>query len=180
MWQQLQNAHTQERVRATAGRAADFFGPGVTTSAFGERFFGPLINGKKAEVMGPLPNRHSVTYVRDFARALIELGSDSRAWGRAWHVPNNPALRIGDLVKLAAQAAGTEPASSVITAMKLRIAGKFVPAAKETIEMLYQFQSDFVVDHTPFAQNFTTAATPLPEAIAATVEWYREPARQSG
>ncbi len=57
--------------------------------------------------------------------------------------------------------------------------GLLNPALRETIEMLYEFEEPFVVDHSAFAQAFGDHATPLREAIRSTVWWYRDE-RSSG
>ena len=41
------------------------------------------------------------------------------------------------------------------------------------IEMLYEFEEPFVVDHSKFERAFGDHATPLKEAIGDTVRWYR-------
>jgi nucleoside-diphosphate-sugar epimerase len=55
----------------------------------------------------------------------------------------------------------------------LRAIGIFNPGIRETIEMLYEFEEPFVVDHSKFEQAFGLHATPLKDAIAETVRWYR-------
>jgi hypothetical protein len=44
---------------------------------------------------------------------------------------------------------------------------------REIIEMLYEFEEPFVVDHAKFERAFGERATPLREAIGETVRWYR-------
>jgi hypothetical protein len=44
------------------------------------------------------------------------------------------------------------------------------------IEMLYEFEEPFVVDHSAFEQTFGVQAMPLREAIRETVRWYRRAA----
>jgi hypothetical protein len=41
---------------------------------------------------------------------------------------------------------------------------------RETVEMAYEFEHDFVVDHRAYAERFGDRATPLDEALAATVQ----------
>jgi nucleoside-diphosphate-sugar epimerase len=41
------------------------------------------------------------------------------------------------------------------------------------VEMLYEFEEPFIVDHTAFAEAFGDHATPLDEAVRETVRWYR-------
>jgi nucleoside-diphosphate-sugar epimerase len=56
----------------------------------------------------------------------------------------------------------------------LRALGLFNPALRETIEMLYEFEEPFVVNHSDFTRTFGDHATPLGEAVRETVRWYRE------
>jgi hypothetical protein len=52
--------------------------------------------------------------------------------------------------------------------------GLFNPALREMIEMLYEFEEPFVVDHSDFTRTFGGHATPLGESVRETVRWYRE------
>ncbi|MCB1017906.1 MAG: NAD-dependent epimerase/dehydratase family protein, partial [Acidimicrobiales bacterium] len=108
MWQELADAHRAGRARVVAGRASDFFGPGVQGSAVGERFFGPLVRGRRADVAGDPDRLHTYTYVPDFGEALVRLSEAPAAWGRAWHVPNAPTVTTRALAEQAAAIAGTE------------------------------------------------------------------------
>ena len=172
MWQQLERAHGEGRVRAVAARASDFFGPGVTESAFGARFFEPLLKGKGAEVLGDPDRLHTLTYVQDLGEAMVRLADTPDTWGAAWHVPNAPTVTVRRFVELAAAAAGVEAKFRVMPAWKLRLGGLFIPAARETIEMLYEFTDDFVVDHSAYTSKLGDHATPFDDSITATVHWY--------
>jgi nucleoside-diphosphate-sugar epimerase len=55
----------------------------------------------------------------------------------------------------------------------MRIGGLFIPGARETVEMMYEFEKPFVVDSSQFERTFGVKATPIAEAIKATVAWYR-------
>ena len=173
MWRELEAEHTAGRMRVTAGRASDFFGPFALGSQVGDRFFVPLLRGKKAEVFGNPGALHSYTYVVDFGEALVRLALDERSLGRAWHVPNAPAVTNREFLRMAAAAAGSEPGSVRRGRLALRMAGLFIPPARELPEVLYEFEEDFVVDHSAFAAVFGEHATPLEESLHATVEWYR-------
>lgn len=61
----------------------------------------------------------------------------------------------------------------VLSERMLRVGGLFIPAARGTIEMFYQFEKDFVVSSQKFTNLFGRQATTLEESLAATVEWYR-------
>lgn len=169
MWRDLEAAHAAGRLRVVAGRASDFFGPVVEGSAVGDRFFGPLAKGKAAEVAGDPDRRHTYTYVGDFGEALVRLSETPSTWGRAWHVPNAPTVTTRALAEQAAALAGTTARLRTFARWQLRLVGLFVPAVRETVEMLYEFEEDFVVDHSAYAALCGDHATPLAESLAATV-----------
>src|SRR5262249_47355973 len=47
-------------IEATIGRAPDFYGPGVLTSAVGEQLFGALVRGKRVPWLGKLDQPHAL------------------------------------------------------------------------------------------------------------------------
>ncbi len=55
----------------------------------------------------------------------------------------------------------------------MRLGGLFIPEAKESVEMMYEFDQPFVVDSSKFEQTFGMKATPLKESIRETVQWYQ-------
>ena len=173
MWRSLETESKAGRLKVTAGRSSDFFGPFAEGSAVGDRFFLPLIAGKKAEVMGNPDALHSYTYVKDFGEALVRLALDKRSLGRAWHVPNAPAVSNKKFLEMAAEIAGVKPQSKNLSLAMMKIAGLFVPAARELPEMLYEFKEDFVVDHSDYASTFGDHATPLNKSLSETIEWWR-------
>lgn len=173
MWRALESEVRAGRLRATAGRGSDFFGPHAAGSQVGDRFFPPVIKGAKAEVFGRADALHSYTYVGDFGEALVRLALDERSIGRAWHVPNAPTVTNGQFLERAAAIAGTRPRSVTRTSLQLRIAGLFIPPAREIPELLYEFEEDFVVDHSSYAALFGDHATPLDESLSTTIDWWR-------
>jgi nucleoside-diphosphate-sugar epimerase len=54
------------------------------------------------------------------------------------------------------------------------MAGWFNPIVKETIELLYQFDSDYLFDSSKFDKAFDFKKTTYEEGIAATVESLRK------
>lgn len=168
MWRDLLVAHDSGRIRAVAARASDFFGPHVEGSAFGDRFVSQARAGKKVDILGDPDALHSVTYVPDLAAAMVRLSTEPSAWGRAWHVPNAPAVTQRQLVERAGRAAGTTPTVRTIHRWQLRALGTFVAPMREMVEMAYEFDHDFVVDHSDYATGFGDDATSLDDAMDAT------------
>ena len=140
----------------------------------GERAFYPLLRGKPAQMIGRTNLPHTHTYVKDFGKALVILGERAEADGQAWHVPNDqPQITQGELVRLFAEEAGMEPKMSTMGTLMMSIGGLFIPAAKETVEMMYEFNHPFVIDSSKFEKTFGMKATPIREAIKETVAWYK-------
>jgi nucleoside-diphosphate-sugar epimerase len=167
-------AHKEGRVRVTAARGGNFFGPWGTDSTMGARVFYPLLRGKPAQLIGRTDIPHTHTYVRDFGRALVILGERDEADGHAWHVPNDqPQMTQGELVRVFAEEAGLEPKMSSMGKLMMSIGGLFIPEAKETVEMMYEFEKPFIIDSSKFEKTFDMKATPIHEAIKETVAWYK-------
>jgi nucleoside-diphosphate-sugar epimerase len=169
------DAHRAGRLRVTAGRGSDFFGPwGLPTAAMGERTFYPLLHGKPAGLVGNIDLPHTHTYIRDFGRALVTLGERSEADGQAWHVPNdNPRITQREMVNMIAAEMGIEPKVSAMGMLMMRVGGLFIPEAKEQVEMMYEFEQPFIVDSSKFEKTFGMQATSMKEAIKETVAWYK-------
>src|SRR5215213_652013 len=130
-------AHKEGRMRVTAGRGGNFFGPWGTDSTMGARAFYPLLRGKPAQLIGPIDMPHTHTYVKDFGTALVILGEREESDGRAWHVPNDqPSISQAELVRMFAKEAGIEPKINSMSRFMMGIGGLFIPEAKETVEMM--------------------------------------------
>lgn len=167
-------AHKAGRVRVTAARGGNFFGPWGTSSTMGARAFYPLLHGKPAQLIGRTDLPHTHTYVKDFGKALVILGERGEADGQAWHVPNDrPTLTQGELVRMFAEEAGVEPKMSSMGKFMMALGGLFISDARETLEMMYEFDQPFVIDSRNFENTFGMKATPMHEAIRETVNWYK-------
>jgi nucleoside-diphosphate-sugar epimerase len=99
MWAQALARHEAGEVRVTEARASDFVGPGVVDGGYlGARAVPALLRGKAVQSIGDPDVPHSWTAVGDVADALVVLGADPRAWGRAWHVPTAPPVTFREAV----------------------------------------------------------------------------------
>ena len=169
----LLNAHRAGRLRATIGRASDFFGPRVRLSTIGERVFGALLRGKPARLLGNPDLPHTVTYIYDFAEGLVTLGERDEALGEVWHVPSAETLSLRQFVGLVAAKAGGPARVQVTPSWIIRFLSLFNPTLRAVAEQLYQSERTWVVDHSKFANAFGAHPSPHPEAIARTLDWYR-------
>lgn len=173
MSEALLAAHHRGTIQVAIGRGSDFFGPHVRQSTLGERVFRPALAGKTAQGIGKLDLPHTYTFINDFGRALAILGDHDDAFGQIWHVPNPPALTTRQVISMIYEELGQPPKMSSVGRTMLRLAGVFMPGARETVEMLYEFEQPFVVDSSKFVQAFGDHSTPMRDAIRQTIQWYR-------
>ena len=167
-------AHKEGKLRVTIGRGSDYFGPWGTDTSMGGLVFYPLLKGKAGQVGGSTKMPHTHTYIPDYGKALIILGERDEADGQAWHVPNDmPEITQGELVRMFAEEAGVEPKIRVVGKSMMALAGLFIPEAKESVEMMYEFEKPFIVDSSKFETTFDMKATPMREAIKETVAWFK-------
>jgi nucleoside-diphosphate-sugar epimerase len=174
----LMRAHESGRVRATIGRGSDFFGPHAHLSTVGDRVFARALEGKPAQVLGNPEVPHTATYIEDFARALVTLAERDEALGEVWHVPNAETVTARRFVQIVFGAAGHPPRLRPAPRWGIAMAALFNPTLRAVKEQLYQSEGPWVVDSSKFERAFGWRATPLPEAIRATVAWFRDHARE--
>ncbi len=167
--------HAAGRVRATIGRGSDFFGPGAGNTMAGQLVFPAVVAGKQARWIGALDQPHSQNYVDDFARGLITLGTSPRALGEVWHIPANGSPTGRELIEMAFAAAGTEPKVGLYPRWMMKLISVFSRDMREIVEILYQFEEPWILDGSKFTSTFDELElTPMREAVAKTVEAYRE------
>jgi len=174
MAEELMAAHRAGIVRATSGRASDFYGPGAGQQGiFGDRVIPPLLAGKTVSMLGKLDVPHTYTYISDFGKGLVLLGAHDEALGTTWHIPNAPTLTTRQMLTLFFEEAHLPPRMGSVPDLMVRTLGLFNPLLREVAEMLYEFNEPFVVESSKFVQAFGDIATPHREAIRQTLEWYR-------
>lgn len=168
-------AHRQGRLPVVLVRGSDFFGPWATEqSHLGSRAIPPLLDGKPALAIGGIDQPHTLTYVRDFGRAMVTLGeADDDAYGRAWHVPNAPPETRREVLDRIAREIGTPLKIRQLGSVAQRVFGLFIPPLREMREMAYQLDQPYVIDSSDFSETFGVTATPLDQSVAETVDWFR-------
>jgi nucleoside-diphosphate-sugar epimerase len=167
-------AHRDGKLRVTIGRGSDYFGPWGTDTSMGNIVFGRLLVGKSAQIAGSANLPHTHTNISDFGKALVILGEHAEADGCAWHVPNDrPNITQGEMIRMIAEEAGTPARIQAAGRLIMSAMGIFVPAMKEVVEMLYEFEQPFIVDSSKFEKTFGMKATPMRDAIQETVKWFK-------
>jgi nucleoside-diphosphate-sugar epimerase len=167
------DAHRTGKLQVALSRPSHYFGPGY--KIMGEMVFKRALKGLKMQFLGRLDQPHSFSYVPDAGRAMAILGTSEQGWGQVWIPPVQPVLTQLDFAQQIWQAAGQagRPKTQTLNRFMTQLAGLFVPAIREALEMLYEFEKPYVVDSTRFERTFGVSATTTDEAIRRTLEYYR-------
>lgn len=170
----LLEAHRQGKVRATVGRASDFYGPHARNALAGDGIFLRALQGKPAQVLGNPDAPHTYTFIDDFAEALITLGKHDEALGEVWHVPSAPTLTTRGFVNLVFEQLELPPKLKVVPKLAIRVMATVNPTMRGVSEVMYQSETPWVVDQHKFEQVFGSSPTPHQQAIRTTLDWYRD------
>lgn len=155
------------KLKALIARSADFYGPSIeNTSILTETVFKFLSKGKKANWLGGDKYKHSFTFTVDAGKATALLGNTETAYGQVWHLPtaSNP-LTGKQWIERIAEKLNVKPKYQVAPKFLVQILGLFMPIMKETVEMLYQYNRDYIFDSSKFEKEFNFKPTTYDEGI---------------
>lgn len=180
MWRDAQALHDAGRIRATEVRGSDYIWPGDQSLVGSARVVPRILAGKSVSLIGSVDAEHSWTYPVDVARFLIEVAANDHAWGRAWHVPTNPARTQRQVIDDLADAAGVAHVRvSQLSPFITGLLGPFNPAIRELKETAYQRDRSFVIDDTAARTTFGIEPTPWSEILKAVIAPYRQEHHES-
>lgn len=163
----ITNEIEKGKLTALIARSADFYGPGIkNTSILTETVFNPLSKGKKAYWMGSVNFKHSFTYTPDAGKATALLGNTGEAYNQIWHLPTeaNPFTGKEWIEKIATEL-GVKAKYQTLSKLPTKIIGFFVPVMGEMVEMIYQYDRDYLFDSSKFEKHFNFKPTPYIEGI---------------
>jgi len=163
IWKEVSRGNLE----ALIARAADFYGPSIAgTSVLTEMVFEALGQGKKANWLGSDKYQHSFTYTPDAGKATALLGNTPEAYNQVWHMPTAADPPTGrEWIQAIAGKMAVEPKYRVANKFMVRLMGLFVPVMRELVEMMYQYERDYVFVSDKFEQAFDLKPTPYAEGI---------------
>ena len=171
-------AHRAGRLRTTMGRASDYFGPGGVNTVNGPNIFANALAGRTARWIGSLDVPHTVSFLPDIARGLAVLGERAEADGQPWHLPAAEPVTGRRFLELVFAELGRPARVAGLGRPMQRLLGLVNPAVRELGETWYQRDRPFVLDATRFQRTFgPLPVTPLPDAVAETLAWFRQQGR---
>jgi nucleoside-diphosphate-sugar epimerase len=159
MWLDAKALNDAGKIKATEVRGSDYVCPGEQ-SRVGSRVLPKILAGKPAQVLGDINQKHTWTYPLDVARLMKIVALDSKAWGKAWHVPSNEAKTQKELVtELAATAGVKNPKLSSVPNVMWNLLALFNPLLKALKETAYQFQRPYILDDSAARKTFNLQPT---------------------
>jgi nucleoside-diphosphate-sugar epimerase len=171
---ELMAASDSGELEVVIGRSSDYLGPGGRNSALGEPLFGAALGSGSVRWIGSTDVPHSVAYLPDMAQALVTLALSDAAVGRIWHLPTCGAPTGRELCAIISAVLGTDVSVQATPKWILRLVGLTKPPAREMADIYYQWDAPFVSSDAEFQAAFgPLEATPLKEAVAATLGWFK-------
>ena len=156
-------------LKAMIARSADFYGPHARTGVPNLLVFDKFAKQAKASWLVNDSVPHSYTYTPDAAKSLALLADSESAWNQTWHVPTAPNPPTGkEFIRMVAREFGVEPKYRVLSRPFLKVAGFFDSNIRESFEMLYQCESEYLFDSTKFSKAFGFEPTSYGEGILRT------------
>jgi nucleoside-diphosphate-sugar epimerase len=156
------NEVNRGNIKALIARSADFYGPSIdnNTSVLIETVFKPLSKGEKANWLGGADYKHSYTYTIDAAKATALLGNTDKAYGEIWHLPTASKPMTGkEWIESVAHQMDAQPKYRTVSKFLVLMMGLFNPVMKESVEMMYQYNRDYVFDSSKFEKEFSIKPT---------------------
>jgi nucleoside-diphosphate-sugar epimerase len=152
-------------------RGADFYGPGALLSLTHSTVTEKLKAGKSPQWIGNAKKIHTFTYTPDAGKSVALLANTPSAVNQTWHALTSKERITGeDYVRIACEIAG-RPYKGVASLPKfgVRLVGLFVPVLGEFVEMMYQFENDYIFDSSKAEKELGLKATTYRAGITATL-----------
>jgi nucleoside-diphosphate-sugar epimerase len=152
-------------------RAADFYGPGALLSLTYSTVTERLKNNKGPQWIGDPKAVHTFTYTPDAGKTVAILGNNQHAYNQTWHALTSKTKITGEeYVRIACQEMKQPYRLQTLPKWGVRALGLFIPVLREFVEMMYQFENDYVFDSSKFEKAFGQTATEYAEGIKKTLQ----------
>ena len=151
-------------------RGADFYGPEALLSLTYSTVTQRLKANQGSQWIGNPKAIHTFTYTPDAGKSVAMLGNTPTAFNQTWHALTSKEKITGEqYVRIACEIMGKPYKLQALPKFGVRLVGLFVPVLREFVEMMYQFENDYIFDSTKFAKSFNIQATPYKDGIATTL-----------
>jgi len=152
-------------------RGADFYGPNALLSLTYSTVTQKLKANKSAQWIGDPKKIHTFTYTPDAGKCVAMLANSPTAFNQTWHALTSKEKITGEqYVRIACEIMNKSYKLQALPKFGVRALGLFVPVLREFVEMMYQFENDYLFDSTKFENKFNGQSTLYKEGIAVTLK----------
>jgi len=171
----LLEAQAKGKVNGVIGRAADFYGPNAVNSSLYISFLERMLQGKAPQSLFPLDVKHTYAYTADLGRALVMLALDPSTYNQAWHLPVGEPITIHEVTDIFNKTMVTSYRTAYLPGFMQHLLALFIPPIREVREMIYQFESPYVMAYEKFQRQFPEfRATPYEDGIRAMINSFQQ------
>ncbi len=159
--------------RVAIVKSSDFIGPRVEKGVFGIDFLKSIYNHKTVYLPSKTTLPHHFTFIEDFAKAMVLVAFEPKAFDQVWHVPNAPAIAQSKWVEIFKHETGLNIKFRSIPKFMIKLIGLYNPFVKELNELSYQFEYPYLVDNQKFINQFGDISTSPKEIVKSTIQWFK-------
>ncbi|NCD68482.1 NAD-dependent epimerase/dehydratase family protein [Mucilaginibacter agri] len=162
---QLIDAALGGNIKASIIRGADFYGAESMNSFFDSMVLAKYAKAQGAQWIGKPKTLHSFSYIPDCGKAMYLLGQTPGSDNQIWHVPTAQAITGNQFIELAADVFNTKARYSTINKLMMQLVGLFNPLVKDSVEMYYQYDHDYIFNSDKFEKYFNVKPTTYRDGI---------------
>lgn len=162
---QLMDGVKQGNIKASILRGADFYGAESMNSFLDGMVLAKYAKGERAQWIGKPKTLHSFSYIPDCGNAMYLLGQKPESDNQIWHVPTAAPLTGIQFMELAADVFNTKPKYTTINKLMMQLFGLFNPVVKDSVEMYYQYDHNYIFNSDKFEKYFNVTPTNYRDGI---------------
>lgn len=158
-------------IRYALIRLPEFYGPNVVTLT--PRVFIAALRNRRLVWPGRVDAAVEFVYMRDAARALVEVGVAPDCDAEVFHLPGAQTTPR-QFLTIACEQVGARPRITGVHGLPLRLAGKFDATIDAVADIGHLWTDPILLDGSKYRARFgEVPLTPLADAVAATLRWQR-------
>lgn len=160
-----------KNLEAMIVRGADFYGPNALLSLTHSTVTEKLRAAKTSQWTGDPKKIHTFTYTPDAGKSVAILGNTASAYNQTWHALTSPEKITGEqYIRMACEIMNRPYKLQALPKFGVQVLGLFIPVLREFVEMMYQYENDYIFDSSKFEKAFNIKATDYKVGIAQTLK----------
>ncbi|MHC0036276.1 SDR family NAD(P)-dependent oxidoreductase [Pseudoneobacillus sp. C159] len=166
---QLQEKIESSGVPYLIAHFPDFYGPKAESTIL-HYTFGQMQKKNSAGYIGRPDLKKEFIYIKDAAKALVELALREDAYGEEWTIPGAGTITGNEIAKIASEHLGKKIKLKPIHRWMINLIGLFNPFMREFSEMMYLNETPVHLDGTKYETRIgTLPRTPYQTGIKNTL-----------